>query len=106
MIGDIDVVIECDEDYDYLWHKHSQVEERGIQIDLWGVSPCEFWPAVLYATGSQQFNIYMRMKAKREGYKLNQYGLWRDDERIAVASERDIFTKIQFKWKEPEERSY
>ena len=94
------------ESFTELWHKHLQAQQDGIQIDLWGVSPSEFYPAILFATGSSQFNIYMRMKAKKEGYKLNQYGLFDGDEAIEVNSEKEIFTIIDFKWKEPQERNY
>lgn len=109
MIGDVDIVVVFPEESE-LFHKHINrdivVGEHTVDIDIWPIADREFWSAVLFATGSAKLNIWMRRKAKNMGFKLNQYGLWRGEEFIEVESERDIFTKINFKWKEPTERSY
>ena len=56
---------------------------------------------LLYSIGSKKFNIKMRTLAKRKGYLLNQYGIFKykadqknisqSDEPIHVKSERDFF---------------
>ena len=59
----------------------------------------------LFLTGSQKFNIIVRGEAKRQGYKLNQYGLWQGDERIAGKSEEQIFDALGLKYVRPIDRS-
>ena len=62
--------------------------------------------ALTYYTGSYEFNRKMRQIAKRRGYKLNEYGLFKieDNTRIIVKSERDLFKKVGLKWIDPENR--
>lgn len=61
--------------------------------------------ALLYFTGSAQHNIIMRMKAKRLGLKLNEYGLFKDDRPIPnIRSEEDIFAHIGVPYRPPEAR--
>jgi len=109
LIGDVDIVVVFPEESE-LFHKHINrdihVGEHIVHIDIWPIADREFWPAILFATGSAKLNVWMRRKAKGMGLKLNQYGLWRGGELIEVTSEKDIFAKINFKWKEPRERDY
>lgn len=61
--------------------------------------------ALLYFTGSAQHNIIMRIKAKRLGLKLNEYGLFKDDRPISgIRSEEDIFSYIGVEFKQPADR--
>lgn len=64
--------------------------------------------ATLYFTGPGDFNMKMRNKAKRDGYMLNEYGLYRKKgdimRRVVVRSEEDIFRILKIEWAEPEER--
>jgi DNA polymerase (family 10) len=61
---------------------------------------------MLYFTGPARFNILMRIKAKRRGLKLNEYGLWREDGTLTpgLKTERDIFAALNVPYKEPQER--
>jgi DNA polymerase/3'-5' exonuclease PolX len=61
--------------------------------------------AMLYFTGSAKFNIIMRLNAKRNGWKLNEYGLWNGFISIAnIKTERDIFNALKIKYVDPENR--
>lgn len=61
--------------------------------------------ALLYFTGSAQHNIIMRVRAKRLGLKLNEYGLFKDDVPVqGIKSEEDIFAQLNIVYKPPEER--
>ncbi len=66
----------------------------GIQADLRLVAPVEFPYALLHFTGSAEHNVAMRARAKDRGLKLNEYGLWRGDERIDAHSEAEIFAAL------------
>ena len=69
------------------------------------VMPVEsYYTAILYFTGSYELNREMRLKAKELGYKLNEYGLYKDDTRIDVCSEEDVFELLKMDYLPPEER--
>jgi DNA polymerase (family 10) len=46
----------------------------------------------------------MRGIAKRQGYKLNEYGLYKGEREIQIYSERDAFDILGMKYLNPEER--
>lgn len=86
------------------------------QVDLLIVPRENYVPALLYFTGSGDFNERMRAKAKAAGYRLNQLGLWRLSDnhthkfdgktyaRVDVQTEQDIFAAIGMKYVEPQDR--
>jgi DNA polymerase/3'-5' exonuclease PolX len=61
--------------------------------------------ALVYFTGSYEFNRIMRNKAKELGYKLNEYGLFKDNKMIHVYSEKELFNILNMKYLKPNERS-
>jgi DNA polymerase/3'-5' exonuclease PolX len=47
----------------------------------------------------------MRLKAKRNGWKLNEYGLWKGFVSIGnIKTERDIFKALNIPYVSPENR--
>lgn len=54
--------------------------------------PC----ALMYFTGSMQFNVFMRTKAISLGYTLNEYGLFNieNGEQLKTKCEKDIFDHL------------
>jgi len=84
-------------------------EFEGVQINVFDVLPQSMGAALLFCTGSGQFNIIMRCIAKRRGYLLNQYGLWERenrDERICKATqEKSIFEALGLEFVEPTDRT-
>lgn len=48
----------------------------------------------------------MRMKAKKRGLKLNQYGIWKGEKPVLQSEdERDFFKFLDVRYHKPEERS-
>ena len=75
-----------------------------FRIDIRYVPIKSFYYALLYFTGSYQSNIMMRKKAIKLGYKLNEYGLYKNNKFISVNSEKEIFNILKLKYKEPKYR--
>ena len=84
-------------------------KEQYLKIDIF-VSPIKYqYAMLLYATGSKQFNIKMRGIAKRMGYVLNQYGLYKlpispNSKPLPVTSEKDFFTILGIPYVTPQNR--
>ncbi len=77
---------------------------EGIQADIRVVADDSFGAALLYFTGSKDHNIQMRNLAIDKGLKLNEYGLFRGDERVASATEREVYKTLGLAYIEPEMR--
>jgi DNA polymerase/3'-5' exonuclease PolX len=71
------------------------------RIDIRFISYDSYPAALLYFTGSGDFNKKMRQIAKNKGYKLSEYGLFKDDIMIKVETERDIFHKLDMEYLPP-----
>lgn len=74
------------------------------RLDIRLVPMKSFFPAYLYFTGSYEFNERMRGIAKRQGYKLNEYGLYKDEKYIQVYSEKDVFDILGMNYLDPKDR--
>ncbi len=84
--------------------KGSVVLHNGLQVDL-RVVPAESYGAALhYFTGSKAHNIKIRTIARERGLKVNEYGIFRGDERIAGEEEDDVFEILGMQWIPPEMR--
>lgn len=69
--------------------------------------PEEFYGSgLLYFTGSKAFNVQMRMKAKKQGYILNEEGLHdaRTGDRLPLFTEREIMKQLGMAYVPPERR--
>ncbi|MEZ5988408.1 MAG: PHP domain-containing protein [Planctomycetota bacterium] len=60
--------------------------------------------AQLYFTGSKAHNIAIRRIAVGKGLKLNEYGLFRGEARVAGATEASVYRRLGMAWVEPELR--
>ena len=76
----------------------------GIQVDLRIVEKESFGSALQYFTGSKEHNIEVRKIAIKQGYKLNEYGLFKGFERIAGKSEEEVYKALGMQWIPPELR--
>ena len=74
------------------------------RLDIRLVPLKSFFPAYLYFTGSYEFNERMRGIAKKQGYKLNEYGLYKNERLIQLYSEKDAFDILGMNYLEPWER--
>ncbi|WP_151446707.1 DNA polymerase/3'-5' exonuclease PolX [Lacisediminimonas profundi] len=82
----------------------SVVLRQGIQVDLRVVAPVSFGAALHYFTGSREHNIALRGLARRNGLKINEYGVFSAEERIAGETEASVFKAVGLPWIAPELR--
>lgn len=78
--------------------------EGGLQVDFRFFDPDAFGSALLYFTGSKAHNIALRKIAQERDWKLNEYGLFKGDHRLAGQDEPGIYKRLNLKWIPPELR--
>lgn len=76
----------------------------GLQIDLRVVPEESFGAALCYFTGSKAHNIRVRELGVRLGLKINEYGVFRGGDRIAGATEEEVFAAVGLPYIPPEMR--
>ena len=119
-VGDLDLLVTADRGTPVLqqFTQGAQVERvvsrgttratvvlrDGVQVDLRAVQPASFGAAWLYFTGSKAHNIALRRLAQEAGCKLNEYGLFRDHERLAGDTEASVYRHLGLPFIEPELR--
>lgn len=77
---------------------------RTRQIDLRVVTEAEYGAALQYFTGSKDHNVALRALAQKRGLKLSEYGLFRDEKRVAGKTEEEVYRKLGLPYIEPELR--
>jgi DNA polymerase (family 10) len=79
---------------------------RDMQVDLRVVAPESFGAALHYFTGSQLHNIAIRDRGKRQGLRINEYGVFDDrtGERHGGEEEQDVFSAVGLPYIPPELR--
>jgi DNA polymerase/3'-5' exonuclease PolX len=84
----------------------------GRRIDIMYTKPHEYPFAILYFTGSKEFNQMMRQEANTKGYTLNEYNLEElteeknvvDPNGEEIKTEKDIFDFLEMGYVEPWQR--
>lgn len=84
--------------------KSSVKVRKGYNVDLRIVPEKSFGSALQYFTGSKEHNVALRRLAISKGYKLNEYGLFKNDVFKAGEKEEDIYTKLGLEYIPPELR--
>jgi len=85
--------------------KSSVISSSDLQVDLRVVPDTSFGSALLYFTGSKEFNIKFRQIVLRKGWKINEYGLFNGkNKKIAGRSEEEIFHRLGMQYIIPELR--
>jgi DNA polymerase (family 10) len=84
--------------------KSSVRMKKGYDIDLRIVMEDSFGSALQYFTGSKEHNVALRRLAISKGYKLNEYGLFKNDLYKAGKKEEDIYEKLGLQYIPPELR--
>ncbi len=77
---------------------------RELQIDLRVVPAESFGAALQYFTGSKEHNVRLREMAVRKKLRLNEYGLYSGEERVAGDTEESIYRHLGFAFVPPELR--
>jgi len=119
-VGDLDILVTCKRDSPVMdrFVEYDEVDEvvskgkskstvilrRGLQVDLRKIAQVSYGAALHYFTGSKAHNIALRKMAVKEDLKLNEYGLFRGEERIAGKTEEEIFNHFDLPYIEPELR--
>ncbi|MCX6108135.1 MAG: DNA polymerase/3'-5' exonuclease PolX [Proteobacteria bacterium] len=119
-IGDLDLVVTCsnakpvmdrlatfDSGSMILGRGETKMAIRlksGRQIDLRVVPERSLGAALIYFTGSKAHNIVLRKIAADRGLKLNEYGLYKNDEWIAGSTEHQVYRALGLAWIPPELR--
>ncbi len=124
-IGDFDIILETDEPHgaiQFFTKNEDEIKEvlsagdtkasvklqnNNFQVDV-RVIPKKSWgAALLYFTGSKAHNIELRTIAIKEGYRLNEYGLFKasdDSVLVAGSTEEEIYSALGMDYIEPELR--
>ncbi len=76
----------------------------GLQVDLRVVPEASFGAALHYFTGSKAHNIQVRRRGQQRGLKINEYGVFRNDRRIAGKTEKQVYRSVGLPWIPPELR--
>ncbi len=84
--------------------KSTVILKEGLQADIRVLDEDSFGSALQYFTGSKDHNIQLRNLAIDKGMKLNEYGVFRGDERIAGVSEEEVYAALGLSYIEPEIR--
>jgi DNA polymerase (family 10) len=119
-VGDLDVIATAEDGAEVLrrFTEHegvANVIERGptrATVELTSglhadvrVVPAEAYGAALhYFTGSKAHNIAIRRLGQERGLKINEYGVFRGDERVAGETEESVFASVGLPWIPPELR--
>lgn len=77
---------------------------NGIQVDLRVVSEESYGAALHYFTGNKAHNIQVRRIGQKRGLKINEYGVYKGEKRIAGKTEKSVFRAVGLPWIEPELR--
>ena len=75
------------------------------RIDIRFIPYESYYYAMLYFTGSKDFNKKMRMVAVNMGYLLNEYGLYKNNKLFKANSEKEIFDYLNLEYVDPQFRN-
>ncbi len=77
---------------------------RLLQVDLEVLDAGSWGAGLQYFTGSKDHNVHLRSMAIDRGLKLNEYGVFRGEEKLAGATEEDVYVALGLPWIPPEMR--
>ena len=84
--------------------KGSVLLDDRYQVDLRVIPTESYGAAQQYFTGSKAHNVKLREMAKKQGYKINEWGIYRGDTKVGGKDEKDIYETIGLLWIPPELR--
>ncbi|MDP8258784.1 MAG: DNA polymerase/3'-5' exonuclease PolX [Candidatus Aadella gelida] len=124
-VGDLDILVESDDKDKVMDHftgypetesliargdtKSSISLKNGTQVDIRVVDTKSFGASLVYFTGSKEHNVRIRSIAKKYGYKVNEYGVFKvtkagKEKYIAGLTEEDLYKALKMQWIPPELR--
>lgn len=78
--------------------------KSGMQVDLRVVPGVSYGAALHYFTGSKSHNIALRTIAQKHELKINEYGVYKGDDRVAGKTEEEVYKHFGLAWIPPELR--
>ncbi len=78
-----------------------QTESSPVQVDVRVVPQESFGAAAQYFTGSKEHNVRLREIAIKAKLKLNEYGLFKAERKVAGPVEEEIYQKLGLDYIEP-----
>lgn len=84
--------------------KAAVVLRSGLQVDLRVVPQESYGAALHYFTGSKAHNIAIRQLGVKRNLKINEYGVFRGNQRVAGATEVEVYRLVNLPYIEPELR--
>jgi len=90
--------------FNYIMNKQTNQQ---IRVDLFTCKSSELPYAMFHYTGNKDYNIRTRAHAKRMGYLLNQYGLFKNGVKLRltnVKTERDLAHILGLTFRKPSDR--
>ena len=123
-VGDLDILVVADEN-EPVMDRFNEYEDlasvigrgdtkmsirlsNGFQVDLRVVPDESFGAAMQYFTGSKEHNVVLRGRARQQGMKINEYGIFDvssgKDVYLGGAQESDIYDQLDLPWFPPEMR--
>jgi DNA polymerase (family 10) len=119
-VGDLDVLVTASRRSPVMerFVGHDDVEEvrshgrtrstvrlrSGMDVDLRVVPAASYGAALHYFTGSRDHNIAIRTLGVKRGLKINEYGVYRGERRVAGRTEAELFEAVGLPWIPPELR--
>lgn len=119
-VGDLDILVTASKnspvmdwlgDYDEVDEVVSKGKTRstvrllcGLSVDLRVVPDASYGAALVYFSGSKAHNIALRKLGIKNGYKINEYGVFEGDRRIAGKTEKAVYAKLGLSFIPPELR--
>jgi DNA polymerase (family 10) len=119
-VGDLDILVTCKKGTPVAdrFVKYEEVKEvishgetrstvilrSGMQVDLRVVPEVSYGAAMHYFTGSKAHNIAVRKLGVKRGLKINEYGVFKGEKRIAGRTEKEVFEQVELPFIEPELR--
>ena len=116
-VGDLDILIAADDgpvvmdrfvefpDVDRVVSRGTTrstvVLRGGLQVDLRVVARESYGAALHYFTGSKSHNIAIRRLGQQAGLKINEYGVFAGERRIAGETEASVFKSLGLPYIEP-----
>ena len=84
--------------------KSTVVLRFGLQVDLRAVAEESYGAALHYFTGSKAHNIAVRQMGVKRKLKINEYGVFKEEKRIAGRTEEEVYQQVGLPYIEPELR--
>lgn len=119
-VGDLDILVACRRGSDIMKRfvaygdvdeiiargetRTSVVLRSGLQVDLRMLPRIGYGAGLHYFTGSKAHNIAVRRLGQKKGLKINEYGVFKDEARVAGKTEKSVFEQVGLPYIEPELR--